>query len=134
LIETLLRELAAWADNRPEIRAIVLVGSQAKGTARPESDVDLVILSERPHELLNDLTWTKQFGTAVREEIEHWGRLDSVRVWYDSGLEVEFGVATGEWASIPDEGTLAVLNDGFRVLHDRDALFARFKRPQINSG
>jgi hypothetical protein len=86
-----------------------------------------VILSERPHEILNDLTWIKQFGTVVRKEIEHWGRLDSVRVWYDDGLEVEFGVTTVEWASIPDEGTLAVLNKGFRVLHDRDALFDRFK-------
>ena len=127
MIETLLRELAAWADTRPEIRSIALVGSHANGTARPESDVDLVILSERPHEILNDLTWIKQFGTVVRKEIEHWGRLDSVRVWYDDCLEVEFGVTTVEWASIPDEGTLAVLNKGFRVLHDRDALFDRFK-------
>ena len=63
----------------------------------------------------------------TREAREDWGRLISIRVWYDSGLEVEFGVAGVEWASAADEGTFAVLREGFRVLLDRDALFAGLK-------
>ena len=127
-IDALLMQVTSWATSRPEIRAVVLVGSQAKRNARDDSDVDLVLLSERPADLLCDRTWTSLFGVVAREATEDWGRLTSVRVWYDDGLEVEFGVTATDWASTADEGTLRVLHDGFRVLLDRDALFDPFSR------
>jgi hypothetical protein len=48
-----------------------------------------------------------------------------VRVWYRAGLEVEFSLATLAWATEPDEGTRRVLADGYRVLLDRDGVFAQ---------
>ena len=122
----LLQELVAWADHRPDVRAIVLIGSHVSGTARPDSDVDLIILTENPDELLTDTSWTNRFGAVVAGKLEHWGRVTSVRVWYDD-LEAELGIARPDWASSPDEGTKTVLAAGFRVLVDRDDLFKRFR-------
>jgi predicted nucleotidyltransferase len=118
----LLERVTAWASLRPEIRALILVGSYARGAACADSDVDLVIVSERPAELLNDRAWVTAFGAIDREVTEDWGQLVSVRAWYANGPEVEFGVTGVGWAS-GDPSTLAVLEGGFRVLLDRDALF-----------
>lgn len=32
-----------WAEQEPRVRAVILVGSRAKGTSRPDSDLDLAI-------------------------------------------------------------------------------------------
>jgi len=41
---TWLGEILAWARSRPEVAEVWLFGSRAKGTARPDSDVDLGIV------------------------------------------------------------------------------------------
>jgi predicted nucleotidyltransferase len=122
-VDDLIQRFVAWARGRAEIRAVVLVGSHARGMARPDSDVDLVILSVRPEMLLIDHAWIRTFGTVLRETREDWGQLQSIRVWYDHGPEVEFGVTHVEWAAPNDESTLAVLRDGSRVLMDHDGVF-----------
>ena len=121
--DDLIKGVTAWASLRPDIRALLMVGSYARGDARPDSDVDLILLCKQPTELLNDRTWINDFGAVERECVENWGPLTSVRVWYAHGLEVEFGVAAVDWAFA--EGTDEVLRDSFRVLLDRNGLFDR---------
>ena len=43
-----LFRFTAWAASQPDIVAVGLAGSHARGAARPDSDVDLVILSTDP--------------------------------------------------------------------------------------
>ena len=114
-VDALLESVTTWTAARPEVRALVLVGSYANGRAHPGSDVDLVLLSERPDDLLTDRSWVHEFGLVREEAIEEWGRLTSIRVWYVDGPEVEFGVTGLDWASTANEGTMAVLRGGFRV-------------------
>ena len=47
-VERLLRQVVAWAAEQDEVQAVVLVGSYARGDARADSDVDLVLLVEDP--------------------------------------------------------------------------------------
>ena len=48
--------------------------------------------------------------------------LTSLRVLYTSGLEVEFGLTTRDWARLPlDFGTQMVISDGINVLFEREA-------------
>ena len=47
-VVAVLRRVAAWAAKRPDIVAVVLVGSYARGRPGMGSDVDLVVVTTDP--------------------------------------------------------------------------------------
>ena len=53
-VETFLSQLADWAATRPDVAAVGLTGSLARGAAGPRSDVDIVILCSNGDQLLCD--------------------------------------------------------------------------------
>jgi len=115
-----------WATGQADVRAVVLVGSHARGDARPDSDIDLVILCTDPAKYLRALTWLSTFGAVQSTEIEDWGEVQSVRAFYSDGLEVEFGLTSDDWATCSlDTGTLEVLAGGAMILLDRDGRLAQ---------
>jgi hypothetical protein len=76
-----------------------------------------------PDRYLEHTDWAKDFGRVRQQQIEDWGKVTSLRVWYKDGLEVEYGLTTPEWAMSPlDAGTRRVIEDGMLVLFDRDGL------------
>ena len=104
---------------------MALVGSHASNRTRPDSDVDLVLLTTEPERYSEDTSWVSAFGTSQRIAVEHWGNVTSVRVHYDPGPEVEFGITTPDWAASPvDAGTRRVIQDGIVVLLDRDGMLS----------
>ena len=118
-----LEAVANWARERDDIRGLALVGSRARGTATPGSDVDLVILCQQQTALLQDEDWTRQFGDVDSSRKEPYGVVTSIRVFYSSGMEAEFGIAPDSWASIPlGPGTRRVISAGMQILHDPDRL------------
>ncbi len=120
-IEPFLEQVKQWAEARPDIQAVLLVGSYARGKARVGSDVDLMILTTRPEQYLDSISFASQFGSVAKSEKENWGRVTSQRVWYANRLEVEFGIALPQWASRPlDAGTQDVVSAGVRIIFDRD--------------
>ncbi len=131
-VESLLKAILAWAGAHDRIRAVALVGSRARGAARPDSDIDLVLLVVDPEEFRADAFWLdaidwKAAGlsrTAWRDA--QYGDLWSRHVGLDDGLEVEFGFAPLSWASCDplNPGTKRVITDGCRVLYDPDAVRA----------
>jgi len=126
VVEDLMRALRAWAEAEPSVEAVALVGSHARGDARPDSDVDLIVLSAEPARLLHDRDWVTRFGPVQSASLEDWGRVTSLRVRYEDGLELEFGIAAPEWATHPDVGTRRVVSDGLRVLWDPRGLLDPF--------
>ncbi len=122
----LLEAVVGWAREDPAVRGVALVGSHAREAARPESDVDLVVLARRPEELVRDPAWVARFGEVGSIAEEDWGRVTSLRVFYRDGPEVEFGLTDPGWADAPpDEGTRRVVMDGLRLLYDPDGCYAR---------
>ena len=118
-IEPFLSALVAWASARPDVVAVLLVGSHARGAATETSDVDLVVLTDGPQRYSEDPSWADQFGAIERMRREEWGVVTSLRVWYEGGPEVEYGFTTPEWAAQPvDAGTHRVVTDGCRILFD----------------
>jgi hypothetical protein len=78
-----------------------------------------VLLVDDPRGLIEDHRWPARFAPVERLKTENWGEVCSVRVWYSGGPEVEFAVASPDWARRPlDEGTARVLQNGFRSLYD----------------
>ncbi len=119
-IDEFLRRVQEWAEQQADIEAVLLVGSYARGAARPDSDVDLVILTTRPERYVDSVSFAGQFGSISKWQTEDWGRVTSQRVWYQDGLEVEFGITLPDWSARPlDPGTRAVLSDGAQAVFDR---------------
>ena len=124
MVESFLKAVSIWASAQPDILAVALVGSHARGGARADSDIDLVLLVEDPAAYLSNADWPKRFGRVVRRQVEPYGRVTSLRVWYDDGREVEYGFTTAQWAARPlDEGTRRVIRGGMRILFERSPLF-----------
>lgn len=124
--DELVKAVALWAENHVDIVSVALVGSHARGNARVDSDVDLVLQCASPARYLEDLSWISEFGVAKDVSVEDYGVVQSVRVFYEDGPEVEYGITSSEWATLPlDEGTLKVLRDGVKVLLDRDGSLNR---------
>ena len=123
-----LDRVTDWAAHQPTIAAVALVGSHARGEARSDSDVDLVLLCEEPHVFLADTSWIHHLGEVRTCHREDWGMVTSLRVYYTEGLEVEFGMTTLVWAAVPvDPGTRHVVSHGMRILWDREGLLARLQ-------
>jgi predicted nucleotidyltransferase len=125
-IPLLLQQVTKWAEDHDNVRALVLVGSHARGEARPDSDIDLVIICSDPAGFLDDVNWINHFGTAREHSIEDWGLVQSVRTFYGDGTEIEFGITSQEWAGLPvDPGTERVVVEGARIILDKDGAATR---------
>lgn len=117
----LFAQIKAWAEKQGDISGVLLVGSHARGTARADSDMDLVILTTQPARYLDSISFAETFGAVARWEKEDWGKVTSMRVKYRGGMEVEFGFALPDWIAFPLEpGTRRVLSDGARIIFDRE--------------
>ena len=65
LDEVLHAALALALAEQPSVHAIALVGSCARGTPGPDSDVDLVILCAEPDDLCRRGDWFTHFGSVT---------------------------------------------------------------------
>ena len=123
MIQEFLAAVVQWAAAQSDVSAVILVGSHARGAATASSDVDLLLLTSCPEKYLQDTGWARKFGNVGQEQVENWGKVTSLRVWYSNGQEVEYGLTTPEWAAPPmDEGTRRVVADGIKVLFDRQEI------------
>ena len=125
-VKQFLNAVVKWAECQPSILGVALVGSYARDQARVDSDVDLVLLASNPKEFIDQPEWITAFGDVISFEIEDWGLVTSLRVFYRGGLEVEFGMTTSEWVDEPiNEGTRQVIADGMKILFDQSGLLDR---------
>jgi ribosomal protein S18 acetylase RimI-like enzyme/predicted nucleotidyltransferase len=135
-LERILDLIAKWVRARQDIRGLALVGSHASGTARTDSDIDLVVLATAPAVLRADTSWLEAIDwSSARVRIANWDDEDygiawSRRVRLNSGAELEISFAPVAWAFTDpvDAGTRRVVSDGCRILHDPDGLLAHLCR------
>ena len=127
--QTFIERFRTWAEAQRPVEAAALVGSWARGAARPNSDIDLILVTREPGVYLDDDGWTADFGAVDAASYEDWGLVQSIRVFYAGGPEVEFGITTPEWtATRPvDPGTARVVGDGIVILLDRAGMLAALK-------
>jgi uncharacterized protein len=120
-----------WARAERKICAVALIGSRARGTARADSDIDLVVLTTDPQffradaSWLHALDWSAIGARQVEWRDEDYGVLWSRRIWLEPHRdEIEIGFALPSWADLNplDLGTERVVADGSRVLHDPEGL------------
>lgn len=126
-VERLLERVRVWAGDRPDVAAVGLAGSWARGEARMDSDVDLVILTGEPRRYVEGEAWVEELGGPRIFKTQAWGATTERRFALPTGLEVEAGIAPPSWTATEpvDPGTRNVVRDGFRVLYDPEGLLAR---------
>jgi len=126
-VEALLTRAADWAGRQADIRVLLLVGSWARGNPRLDSDVDLILLTDRVQRYLDGDVLLHALGAERVVRRQNWGAIEERRLRLASGLEVEVGIGEPSWAATQpvDEGTRRVVMDGVRVLHDPAELASR---------
>jgi len=124
-VNRFLSAVTRWASRRVDVHALALVGSRVRGTATWISDVDLVIITDTPENYIREIQWAMEFGTVEKHNLEYYGLLTSLRIFYADGLEVEFGITDLSWAAEPlDEGTRQTIADGMKVLFEHGELLS----------
>ncbi|MFJ4483774.1 nucleotidyltransferase domain-containing protein [Streptomyces longwoodensis] len=125
-IDDVVDRVTAWCADREDVVGLLLVGSCARGAARPDSDVDLVLLTTDPSRYLLEDAWVADLRLGEVFRTRSWGPITERRCRTASGLEVELAVGSPEWARIGpvDPGTRRVVADGARVLHDPAGVLA----------
>jgi aminoglycoside 6-adenylyltransferase len=129
-----------WAENDQDVRAALIVGSQARTDAPADewSDLDVVILHTDPARLLEATDWFESFGTPILSSVEptafDWSR--ERRVLYADGRDVDFSIFPTSATPLlvgRAEG-LGVLRRGFVVLVDKDRQLDRLPAAVENAG
>ena len=139
-MDELLARFLAWAESRPDIRAIILVGSRARADTPADewSDVDLAIAATDPRQYLSNSDWLAEIGpweiaflegNAVGGEVER-------RVLFADGRDADLVFFPAERLDeLTARGPVAeVVRRGARVLLDRDDrlpdILARLPTPE----
>ncbi len=127
MVRDVVARVVRWAAARPDVVAVGLAGSQARGTAGPHSDVDLVVLTRDRDGYAGSAWLPGPFGAGVADlRTRRWGPLLERRLGLPGGPVVELGLAPESWAAVPpDPGTARVVAGGFVVLHDPAGLLRR---------
>src|SRR5205085_4257443 len=130
VIEGLLDRVAAWAHAQPDLAALALVGSRARGTARAESDLDLVFLTRDPERYVRDESWAQELGAASVQATAHRGALVEQRLKLVWGPELDVGVGSPRWASVAplDPGTERVTREGLRIVYDPERILDQLQQ------
>lgn len=132
-VQIILAEVTRWASHQSDIRAAALVGSWARGTARLDSDIDLMFLAANPllfrdHEVwVDDIRWSS-LGTAIRYwEDKDYGAVWSRYIFLEDQTEIEFSFGSPSWASTRpvDPGTFQVVSNGCQILYDSENLLMK---------
>ena len=134
-VEHVLARIAEWAGARHDVRAVALVGSWARGEAREDSDVDIVLLTDDVAAYTDADEWVRELGGTAIVRTGDWGVMTERRFALPSGLEVEVGVGPATWASTDpvDAGTRRVVETGFRILYDPHGLLAQLGHACLSS-
>ena len=104
--------------------------SPARGGVRQDSDIDLVLLCPEYESYLEDVSWINDFDKPVSVRLKDYGKLTSVRVFYEEGPQVEFGFTQLDWLVLPlDAGTVGVLRNGFQIVYDSSRKYLALELP-----
>lgn len=113
----------------PEIAAIALFGSHANGTARPDSDIDVLILTPNIQIHFEDDHYASCFGSFRYARREKWGSFETLRSFYrEEHGQIEFNFALPDWANLPaNDEARRIIKDGMKILYDPQGILEKLQ-------
>jgi len=140
--QKVIDKLTDWAESRPDIRAVLLTSTRAKPGAQLDefSDYDVVFVAEDIKLYRKDESWITEYGKVLalyRDPVQAdygFDRFIDV-TQYESGLKIDFmfwpvGLLK-HMAALPE--LPAAIDDGYKVLLDKDGLAPGMKPPSYNA-
>jgi aminoglycoside 6-adenylyltransferase len=132
-----IRELIAWGDGQPDIRAMVLTSTRATGAPTDTySDYDVILICTDVPARYEDGTWLMVFGEVV---IDWWdplqpdddtGLLSTGNIVYYTGTrKIDFTLWPTDVAPVLTGKLTDELDAGYTVLLDKDGLTAKWPAP-----
>ncbi|MBX9669391.1 MAG: nucleotidyltransferase domain-containing protein [Candidatus Obscuribacterales bacterium] len=123
-MQHVIDKLDDWCQSQPELKALAIIGSYGSGKARPDSDLDLLIVTVSPDKYLGNTEWISAFGTPDSLDLEDYKLVQSWRVIFADGSEVEFCITTEEWCSDEQikDGTGRIVSNGILIVYDPDKI------------
>ena len=119
--------LARWGEGEDDVRAMAIVGSQARVEVPADewSDLDVVIFARDPAALLEREDWVGEFGTVRLTFLEDTavGGERERRALYADGTDIDFAVVP--FQAIDHPAVAQVAGRGVRVLLDKDGELER---------
>jgi uncharacterized protein len=120
--QQLIAAVVAWSESRADIVGVALVGSHARNAARPDSDIDLMLLTDAAFIYRESTNWL----TELRIPIAKWrdagyGAVWSRHITTESGNKLELSFGNVSWGNTSpiDSGTLQVVSNGVKILRDQ---------------
>jgi aminoglycoside 6-adenylyltransferase len=128
-----LAQLRSWAENRDNVRAVILVGSRADPNRKPDllSDYDIEVYVENTGPMVRDDSWVSEFGPIMvrwpsRPRPTFSEEWVTQLVLFDDGVRIDFQVTAKE----PRESQ--ELDGGYRTLVDKDGLTKHLPSPSYS--
>lgn len=136
--ESVLRQLAAWGEGQPLVRAMILTSTRAVPGARVDilSDYDVILMLSDARPFFEESAWLNDFGPVLafyRDPVlnPEVPQESGYVVQYEDGFKLDFTICPLEvWRKaaarpqLPDE-----LDAGYQVILDKDHLTDDLKAP-----
>lgn len=114
-----MEKLTILGKTNPDILAIILCGSYARGEQDDDSDIDIMIVTEDKGKWLENDGWTAEILRADSITREKWGIVETFRC-FAGETELEINIAPAEWIALSeDKGTRQVLESGYSIIYDK---------------
>lgn len=131
-------EIIHWATNQESIRALLLVGSRARGENHDRlSDLDIVVFTTNPTEFTINNDWIatiKEPWITLPESIQYKAQDYPTRlVIFSGGDKVDFTFFTMDVLEdlVKAKSLPLEFNLGYQILLDKDGLAAKMAKPAI---
>lgn len=138
----LIERFSAWANNTPDVRAILMLGSRARldHPADEWSDLDLILFARQHEQFIQSEAWVTEIAPLWLSFLERSGdgRTWERRALYAGGLDVDLVLNPVEWLAsfLPDPSDpeaknkppalpadiVDMIRRGVRIVVDKDGL------------
>lgn len=133
--EEILQRFCQWAEKHPEVRAAMVIGSQARQDQPADewSDLDLIVVTTDPERMAMETTWLQALGKPLLTFIEtNPAGGPERRVLFEGGLDVDIVplppqaiqqlISEVETKSSGNLDLVNLIGRGVRILFDLDGL------------
>ena len=132
-----LKKVTKFAEQNQDIKVLLLTSSMANPKAETDifSDLDVVIVTDKPKIFVDDKDWCSQFGEIMVSFNDNF-KLEGITsytslVLYKDYIRIDFSIwPTGLLKKIAEYKKLpAILDIGYEVLYDKNNLAADLNKP-----